>query len=107
MSDNPKRMDQETTKQAGKFLFSMPYNESQAMDMRTQIKGELMMKALTYYGVMSELHGSTHAAQAKDLIERLLISDNGLGRAQAVETLRQNFPKRVEIDKGTDGVFDE
>lgn len=100
-------MDQETTKKAGGFLFNLPSNESQAMDMRTIIKGEKMMKTLLYYGGMSEVFAATDATKIKDLMERLLVSDNGTGRTEAVETLKQNFPKRVEIDKGSDGSFDE
>lgn len=107
MSNNPKRMDQETTKAAGRYLFELPTDDSQAMDMRTQIKGKEMMKLLMYYGGMSQIFGSSDAAKIKDLMERLLISDNGLGRLQAVETLKQNFPKRVEVDKGSDGSFND
>lgn len=101
-----KRMDQETTKKAGGYLFDTPKDESLALDMRTIIKGEKMMKTLLYYGGMSEVFKATDATKIKDLMERLLISDNGTGREQAVETLKQNFPKRVEIDKGSDGEFE-
>jgi hypothetical protein len=32
----------------------------------------------------------------------LIAGEKGMGRAEAVETLKQNLPKRVEVDKGTD-----
>lgn len=106
MSDGEsKRLDKETTKKAGGFLFDTPSDESRALDMRTVIKADTMMKSLLYYGCMSELFESQTAAQIKDLMERLLMSDQGLRAAQAVETLKQNFPKRVEIETGSDGVY--
>lgn len=107
MSDNPKRMDQETTKKAGGYLFDLPADESEALDMRTIIKGKAMMMSLLWYGGMSQVFQAEDATTIKDLMERLLISDNGTGRVQAVETLKQNFPKRIEVDKGSDGSFDE
>lgn len=106
MSDQVKRLDKETTKKAGGFLFDTPSDESKAMDMRTIIKGDKMMKTLLYYGGMYELFSSNSARDIKDLIERLLCSDNGLSREQAVQTLKQNFPKRIEIDKGSDNEFE-
>lgn len=105
MSSDSKRLDRETTKKAGSFLFDTPEDESKALDMRTIIKGDKMMRTLLYYGGMSELFKSNSAKDIKNLIERLLMSDNGIRAEQAVETLKQNFPKRIEVDKGTDNEF--
>jgi hypothetical protein len=97
-------LNQETSSIAGQYLFKLPPDESKALDMRTRINSPETMKAMMYYGVLGESLGSEKAKEIKDLMERLLISsDKGMGRAEAVETLRQNLPKRVEVDKGTDG----
>jgi len=104
MSDKKGRtLNQETSSLAGGFLFSVPSDESKALDMRTRINSAETMKAILYYGVLGESLKSEKAKQIKDLMERLLISGKeGQGRVEAVETLRQNLPKRVEIDKGSD-----
>ncbi len=105
MSDKTGRtLSQETSSLAGTFLFKLPADESEALDMRTRINSGETMKAILYYGILgSSLHSET-AKTIKDLMERLLISGKqGMGRSEAVETLRQNLPKRVEIEKGSDG----
>lgn len=99
-----KTLNQETSSIAGSFLFRLPTDESKALDMRTRVNSAETMKALMYYGVLGESLKSEKAKEIKDLMERLLISGSqGMGRAEAVETLRQNLPKRVEIEKGHDG----
>lgn len=105
MSDKGGRtLNQETSSIAGSFLFKTPADESEALDMRTRVNSAETMKALMYYGVLGYSLKSEKAKEIKDLMERLLISGSqGMGRAEAVETLRQNLPKRVEIEKGTDG----
>ncbi len=105
MSDKTGRsLSQETSNLAGQFLFKLPSDESEALDMRTRINSGETMKAILYYGILGySLHSET-AKTIKDLMERLLISGKqGMGRSEAVETLRQNLPKRVEIEKGNDG----
>lgn len=97
-------LNQETSSIAGQFLFKTPADESQALDMRTRINSAESMKAIMYYGVLGESLESKKAKQIKDLMERLFISANqGMGRTEAVDTLKQNLPKRVEIEKGSDG----
>ena len=104
LSDKSRTLNQETSSIAGQFLFKLPSDDSEALDMRTRINSAQTMKAIMYYAVLgSELHSET-AKNIKNLMERLLISGKeGQGRAEAVETLKQNLPKRVEIDKGKDG----
>jgi hypothetical protein len=102
-----KVLTQQTSIQAGKFLFDLPSDEAQALDMRTRINSPDIMRTLLFYGVLDEALGSKVAKQIKGLMERLFISaDKGLGRSEAVEVLKQNFPKRVEIEKGSDGSFE-
>ena len=105
MSDQGKKtLNQETSSIAGQFLFKTPTDESEALDMRTRINSAETMKAIMYYGVLGYSLKSKTALKIKDLMERLLISGReGQGRAEAVETLRQNLPKRVEVEKGSDG----
>lgn len=103
-----KTLNQETSSIAGAFLFKLPSDESKALDMRTRINSAETMKAIMYYAVLGESLKSETAKEIKDLMERLLISGReGMGRAEAVETLRQNLPKRVEIEKGSDGTVFE
>lgn len=97
----PKKIDVETTKQAGNFLFKNPSDdESQYLNMRTIIKSDSMSELLLYYSILGNSYGSKVAIDTKDYIEELLISRNGMGREQAVLTLKQNFPKRIEVEKG-------
>ena len=105
MSDQGKKtLNQETSSIAGQFLFKTPTDESEALDMRTRINSAETMKAIMYYGVLGYSLKSKTALKIKDLMERLLISGReGQGRSEAVETLRQNLPKRVEVEKGSDG----
>ena len=107
MSGKRDRMGQDTTRQAGEFLFSgKEMSSSQYLDMRTRIKSDKMMKLLLYYSVMGQTMSSNVALQIKDATERLLISQESKegisGREEAVRVLQQNFPKRVEVEKGWD-----
>lgn len=99
---DPKRIGEHTEKMAGRYLFdTSDMSESQSMDMRTKIKSEAMFNAITFYGVLYEGMGSEKAREIKDLIERLLIATSPEGgRHEAVEVLRQNFPRKVTIAKG-------
>ena len=107
MSSGKKTLSQEIAGLAGAFLFNLPSGDSDGLDMRTRITSADQMKAMMYYGVLAKSLGSDKAGEIKDLMERLLISsDNGAGRAEAVETLRQNLPRKVEIDRGTDETID-
>ena len=100
--DAPKRIGEHTEKMAGRYLFDTSLmSESQSMDMRTKIRSEAMFNALTFYGVLAEGMGSKKAQAIKDLIERMLIATSPEGgRHEAVEVLRQNFPRKVTIAKG-------
>lgn len=99
-----KTLNQETSSLAGQYLFKLPADDSHSLDMRTRINSGETMKAIMYYAVLGDNLKCEPAKSIKNLMERLLISGKqGMGRAEAVETLRQNLPKRVEIEKGTDG----
>ena len=99
------KISQHTEKMAGKYLFdTAEFDPSQGLDMRTRIKSEAMMNVLLFYGIMGEGLKSTIASDIKSIIERLLIAYEGGGRAEAVDVLRQNFPKRVVEDRGYEGL---
>ncbi len=104
MSTKGRTLNQETSGLAGNFLFKLPDDDSKALDMRTRINSPQTMKGMMYYGVLGYSLESEKALEIKDMMARLLISAmEGKGRAEAVETLRQNLPRRVEVDKGSDG----
>ena len=99
------RISQHTEKMAGKYLFSTDdFTANQGLDMRTRIKSEAMMNVMIFYGIMGEGLNSEIARDIKSIIERLLISYEGGGRTEAVEVLRQNFPKRVVEERGYEGL---
>ena len=114
MSD--RRIGPKTVEQAGNFLFKLPPGdeddktksvaESKGLDSRTRIKSEAGMKSLLYLSVLSENMGSEVARKIKDSMERLFIAYDGAGRAEAVDVLRQQFPKRIEIERGRERTDD-
>jgi len=106
MSGKPERMDQETTKAAGVFLFKLPADEDEALDMRTRVKSDKTMRLLLWYSTIGHVFNSENALKISSGVKRLLISQDGEGRREAVDTLKQNFPKRVEIEKGFETLDD-
>lgn len=93
-----------TEQKAGEFLFGkgQDLDDSQFLDMRTRVRSESGMRALLYLGILNEAMECEQAGIIKDLTERLFVAYGGGGRSEAVEILRQNFPKKVEIEKGSD-----
>jgi len=101
----PKRLGKHTEARAGEFLFQKgDLDEGQYLDMRTRIKSEKAMTALIHYGILFESMGCEEAGEVGGLIKRLFIAKEGLGRTEAVDILRQNFPKKVEIHRGQEDV---
>lgn len=101
MSTGKKTLSQEIASLAGEYLFKTPTDESKALDMRTRINAGPQLKTMMYYGVLHESLKCEKAGEIKCLMERLFISaDGGKGREEAVDTLKQNLPKKVEVDRG-------
>lgn len=101
MSKGSKKISFHTEKHAGAFLFDKgKLSESQFMDMRTRITSEDTMRALIFYGILSEGLECDKAGEIKDMIERMLIARGGKGREEGVEILKQNFPRIREVEKG-------
>jgi len=99
------RLGKHTEARAGEFLFQKgELDENQYLDMRTRVKSEKAMTALIHYGILFESMDCAEAGQVGGLIKRLFIANEGLGRQEAVDILRQNFPKKVEIHKGTESI---
>jgi len=99
------RLGKHTEQKAGEFLFQKgDLDEGQYLDMRTRVKSEKAMTALIHYGILFESMGCEEAGEVGGLIKRLFIANEGLGRQEAVTILRQNFPKKVEIHKGSETI---
>ena len=100
------RLGKHTEARAGEFLFQKSkLTDGQFLDMRTRVKSEKAMMALIHYGILFESMGCEEAGDIGGLIKRLFIANEGLGRQEAVDILRQNFPKRVEIHRGSETVI--
>lgn len=101
MKSQRKTLNQEIATLAGGFLFDTPSEESESLDMRTRINSASQLKTMMYYGILAGPVGCENAKLIKDLMQRLFISaEQGKGRSEAVDVLRQNLPKKVEIEKG-------
>lgn len=108
------RLDKHTAKRAGDYLFSFPDSDtwdpdadkgglvidSRGLEARTRIKGPNTMAALTFYGILRDHFECEAAREVTDVLMRLMISDNGEGRLEAVEILKGSLPKEVEISRG-------
>ncbi len=104
-----KKISFHTERKAGEYLFDKGGEEitdSQFLDMRTRIKSEDTMKALVFYGILGEQLECEAARDIQDMMERMLIARNGEGRWEAVQILKQNFPRIREVDKGHDKDLD-
>ena len=96
-----KKISFHTERHAGQYLFDRgTLDESKYMDMRTRITSEDTMRALIFYGILGEGLKCDEAKNIKDMIERMLIARAGKGRGEAVEILKQNFPRIREVEKG-------
>lgn len=104
MSSKKKTLSQEIASLAGGFLFDMPENDSKALDMRTRINSASQLKTMMYYGILGYEVKCESALGIKDFMQRLFISTEkgkgGGGREEAVDTLNQNLPKKVEVERG-------
>jgi hypothetical protein len=119
MSDEHRKISPHTEKLAGELLFQRPTSinpkikndakkkealsdSSKFMDIRSNLNTKEMMKAVMYYGGLSIGYQSDQATEYKDFLERILCSYQGLAREQGTEVLKQQFPKKVEVDRGSD-----
>lgn len=84
------------------FLFGKAKGESasQFLDRRTDVSGKEMFKALTYYRILQERFKCETAGSVADILERLSISKDRMGRVEGVNVLLQKFPKEETVLKG-------
>ena len=109
-ADGSGQVDQHTAEQAGNFLFDTgktPEKDedraahiSKALDQRTRVMGKNVMAALTFYDILYEGFGSEAARVVGDVLKRLLIGKDGLGRDEARAILMQSLPREIEIEVG-------
>jgi hypothetical protein len=62
--------------------------------------GKNVMAALTFYDILYEGFGSDAARVVGNVLKRLLIGKDGLGRDEARAILMQNLPREIEIETG-------
>ena len=109
-ADGSGQVGQHTAEQAGNFLFDVgksPDKEedkaafiSKSLDQRTRVMGKNVMAALTFYDILYEGFGSEAARIVGDVLKRLLIGKDGLGRDEARAILMQSLPREIEIETG-------
>ena len=87
------------------YLFRKPTKtqngeESQFLDTRTDISNREVFTTLMYYRILQEYYGSEAAGKIADIIERLSISLNRMGRLEGVNILKQELPKKETLIRG-------
>ena len=106
MSHKDSKLDPATVKQISNFLFQDPQKDSALMlDIRTDISGREMFSALTFYRILSEHFNCNAAKVIGNILERLSISRNRMGREEGVRILEQGLPKGAKILVGADSMF--
>ena len=97
--DFGKRLDSSAVKQVLNFLFGKK-EDSKYLDTSTDISSKEFFKTLTYYGILSEEYGCVAARSISDLLKRLSISTNRMGRLEGVTVLKQEMPKEEIMFRG-------
>jgi hypothetical protein len=100
-----KKMDKGAVDKVLDFLFRKPTKgdngeESQFLDTRTDISNRELYSTLMYYRILQEQYGCKAAGQIADIIERLAISQNRMGRLEGVNILKQELPKKETLIRG-------
>ena len=98
-TDFGKRIDHGTVKKLTDYLFGKK-EDSKYLDMATDINSKEFLKALTYYGILSEGYDCEMARRVKDMLERLAISSSRMGRLEAVSIMKQELPKNEIMFRG-------
>ena len=109
-------LDEATSRKTGNFLFDKPgkqdngrpnIEESQYLDIRTDISTKEMMNALFNLRTMDEYFVTPRgsAGLVANVMERLAISSDRGGRREAVEILRRGMGKVQEIEVGSETYY--
>jgi hypothetical protein len=93
------KQDGSVAKKTTEYLFGKP-DDSEFLDTKTRIKGREFFNAIFYYRLLGQEFKCEAAQRIANTLERMAISDDGLGRLEAVETLRQQLPREEVVLKG-------
>lgn len=102
------RLDKGTSQMTGDFLFKFPekqdqvepLQESLALQARTRITGPYLMSSLLMYSTIYQVLDCDYARIISNNISRLMISNQGQGRAEAVSVLSSGLPDEKIIRRG-------
>jgi hypothetical protein len=89
-------------KQVLDYLFGKEEKEgsSKFLDMRTDVSERELFNSLTYYRLLEEQYDCKAAGAIANILERLKISTNRMGRLEGVNILKQQMPKEETLIKG-------
>lgn len=73
---------------------------SKFLDMRTDISERELFNSLTYYRLLQEQYNCKAAGAIANILERLKVSSNRMGRLEGVNILKQQMPKEETLIKG-------
>jgi hypothetical protein len=97
-------MDRETIKQIAGFLFGeISQKEVMPLDARTIVMNKDVMQMLAGLRFLDKKFKCTSAQEFANIIEDLLISQEGIGRAQGVESIKQHYPKTTSLYREVEG----
>jgi phosphopentomutase len=102
---NMEKMNPSAVDKVLDFLFRKPVisdngEESQFLDTRTDISNREVYSTIMYYRLLQEQYSCDAAGKIADIIERLAISNNRMGRLEGVNILKQELPKKEMIIRG-------
>jgi hypothetical protein len=93
------KLDSESVKKVLNFLFGEEV-KGPTMDTRTEIKERETFQALAYYRALEEGFDCKAAGLIANILERLAISTQRMGRIEGVEVLKQQYPKEKVLPLG-------
>lgn len=96
------KFDKGAVKQVLEFLFGKTEEKDggKFLDMRTEIVNKEFFNTLTYYRLLEEQYQCQAAGAVANILERLAISSQRMGRLEGVNILKQQLPKEEVLLKG-------
>jgi hypothetical protein len=98
-----KKFNVTAVKQVLDYLFGKQEEKdgsSKFLDMRTDISERELFNSLTYYRLLEEEYNCKAAGAIANILERLKISAQRMGRLEGVNILKQQMPKEETLIKG-------
>ena len=107
--EKDKRLDPAVSKAVNRYLFGeMPEEMVKGLDARTIFKTKESIANIRFHRLLEIGFGSTVAGEIADMDDRLLISQEGIGREQGVSVLVQHKgPKEVPYVRGVEEMVEE